>query len=68
MGMFDFAKKLIRRTYSEWGAEDGLANFPSEGHGVFVPTYLPVHENDQSATVLQMPSSVSASRKEAVNG
>ena len=65
MGMFGYAKKLIRRTYSEWGAEDGLANFPSEVHGVFVPTYHPVPPKDQGATVLQMPQE---QWKEAVNG
>lgn len=65
MGMFGFAKKFIRRTYSEWGAEDGLGNFPSEGHGVFVPTYLMVPQKEQTATVLQMPQE---QWKEAVNG
>lgn len=65
MGMFGFAKKLIRRTYSEWGTEDGLENFPSEGHGVFVPTYLALPDNEPTATVLQMPQD---HWKEVVNG
>lgn len=65
MDLFGFAKKFVRRTYSEWGAEDGLVNFPSDGHGVFVPTYLMRPESEQSATVLQMPQE---KWKEAVNG
>lgn len=65
MGMFDFAKKLIRRTYTEWGAEDGLRNFPSAGHGVCVPTYFDTPDPEPTATLIRMPQE---QWKEVANG
>lgn len=67
MDLIDIAKKLklFRRTYSEWGAEHGMANFPSAGQGVFVPTYFPNPSPEPTATVIGMPQET---WKEAVNG
>lgn len=58
-------QRLVRRTFSEWGAEDGLNNFPNSRHGVFVPTYFTEPDPDPMPNLVPMAQE---RWKEAVNG
>lgn len=69
MDMLGIIKKLkgslIRRSFHEWGAEEGLKNFPAAGHGVFVPTYFADPDPEPAAAVVPMPQE---RWQEAANG